>query len=209
MGTPFTRVNDKGNDKGNDNTDINKLIVKQDISKISSKSTRKLNVLIYKLEDTISELNEATIAETHMHDDEIEYNQMFIELLKHEINRIFEKICKLFDNPIKNKHTIICIFETLKTRDLQYGPMKVKLYDMERSEEKTSHIQHFDRFVDGYYRFMNEVVIPRKREYIASIINTLQTETILVDDNICDILSFLKKPDMITKHSVDTMVYQL
>lgn len=86
--------------------------------------------------------------------------------------------------------------------------MKVKLYDMERSEEKTSHIQHFDRFVDGYYRFMNEVVIPRKREYIASIINTLQTETILVDDNICDILSFLKKPDMITKHSVDTMVYQ-
>ena len=209
MVTPFTRVNDKGNDKGNDNTDINKLIVKQDISKISSKSTRKLNVLIYKLEDTISELNEATIAETHMHDDEIEYNQMFIELLKHEINRIFEKICKLFDNPIKNKHTIICIFETLKTRDLQYGPMKVKLYDMERSEEKTSHIQHFDRFVDGYYRFMNEVVIPRKREYIASIINTLQTETILVDDNICDILSFLKKPDMITKHSVDTMVYQL
>ena len=205
MVTPFTRVNDKGND----NTDINKLIVKQDISKISSKSTRKLNVLIYKLEDTISELNEATIAETHMHDDEIEYNQMFIELLKHEINRIFEKICKLFDNPIKNKHTIICIFETLKTRDLQYGPMKVKLYDMERSEEKTSHIQHFDRFVDGYYRFMNEVVIPRKREYIASIINTLQTETILVDDNICDILSFLKKPDMITKHSVDTMVYQL
>ena len=208
MVTPFTRVNDKGNDKGNDNTDINKLIVKQDISKISSKSTRKLNVLIYKLEDTISELNEATIAETHMHDDEIEYNQMFIELLKHEINRIFETICKLFDNPIKNKHTIICIFETLKTRDLQYGPMKVKLYDMERSEEKTSHIQHFDRFVDGYYRFMNEVVIPRKREYIASIINTLQTETILVDDNICDILSFLKKPDMITKHSVDTMVYQ-
>ena len=205
MVTPFTRVNDKGND----NTDINKLIVKQDISKISSKSTRKLNVLIYKLEDTISELNEATIAETHMHDDEIEYNQMFIELLKHEINRIFEKICKLFDNPIKNKHTIICIFETLKTRDLQYGPMKVKLYDMERSEEKTSHIKHFDRFVDGYYRFMNEVVIPRKREYIASIINTLQTETILVDDNICDILSFLKKPDMITKHSVDTMVYQL
>ena len=205
MVTPFTRVNDKGND----NTDINKLIVKQDISKISSKSTRKLNVLIYKLEDTISELNEATIAETHMHDDEIEYNQMFIELLKHEINRIFEKMCKLFDNPIKNKHTIICIFETLKTRDLQYGPMKVKLYDMERSEEKTSHIQHFDRFVDGYYRFMNEVVIPRKREYIASIINTLQTETILVDDNICDILSFLKKPDMITKHSVDTMVYQL
>ena len=209
MVTPFTRVNDKGNDKGNDNTDINKLIVKQDISKISTKSTRKINVLIYKLEDTISELNEATIAETHMHDDEIEYNQMFIELLKHEINRIFEKICKLFDNPIKNKHTIICIFETLKTRDLQYGPMKVKLYDMERSEEKTSHIQHFDRFVDGYYRFMNEVVIPRKREYIASIINTLQTETILVDDNICDILSFLKKPDMITKHSVDTMVYQL
>ena len=205
MVTPFTRVNDKGND----NTDINKLIVKQDISKISTKSTRKINVLIYKLEDTISELNEATIAETHMHDDEIEYNQMFIELLKHEINRIFEKICKLFDNPIKNKHTIICIFETLKTRDLQYGPMKVKLYDMERSEEKTSHIQHFDRFVDGYYRFMNEVVIPRKREYIASIINTLQTETILVDDNICDILSFLKKPDMITKHSVDTMVYQL
>lgn len=206
MVTPLTRVNDKGNDK--DNIDITKLIVKQDISKISTKSTRKINVLIHKLEDTISELNEATIAGTRLHDDEIEYNQMFIELLKHEINRIFEKICKLFDNPIKNKHTIICIFETLKTRDLQYGPMKVKLYDMERSEEKTSHIQHFDRFVDGYYRFMNEVVIPRKREYIASIINTLQTETILVDDNICDILSFLKKPDMITKHSVDTMVYQ-
>jgi hypothetical protein len=165
-------------------------------------------MLIHKLEDTISELNEATIAETHMHDDEIEYNQMFIELLKHEINRIFETICKLFNNPIKNKHTILCIFEILKTRDLQYGPMKLKLYDTECSEEKSSHIQHFDRFVDGYYRFMNEVVIPRKREYIASVINILQTETILVDDNICDILSFLNKHDMITRHSVDTMVYQ-
>ena len=204
MGTPFTRVNGKGND----NVDITKLIVKQDISKISTKSTTKINLLIYKLEDTISELNEATIAETHMHDDEIEYNQMFIELLKHEINRIFETMCKLFKNPIKNKHTILCVFEILKTRDLQYGPMKVKLYDRECSEEKSSHIQHFDRFVDGYYRFMNEVVIPRKLEYIASIIDTLQTETILVDDNICEILSFLNKHDMITRHSVDTMVYQ-
>jgi len=200
MGTPFTRVNG--------NIDINKLIVNQDISKISTKSTRKINVLIHKLEDTISELNEATIAETHMHDDEIEYNQMFIELLKHEVNRIFETMCKLFNNPIKNKHTILCDIEILKTRNLQYGPMKVKLYDMECNEEKSSHIQHFDRFVDGYYRFMNEVVIPRKREYIASIINTLQTETILVDDNICDILSFLNKHNMITKHSIDTMVYQ-
>ena len=200
MGTPFTTLNGK--------TDITKLIVNQDISKISTKSTRKINMLIHKLEDTISELNEAIIAETHMHDDEIEYNQMFIELLKHEINRIFETICKLFNNPIKNKHTILCIFEILKTRDLQYGPMKVKLYDTECSEEKTSHIQNFDRFVDGYYRFMNEVVIPRKREYIASIINILQTETILVDDNICDILSFLNKHDIITRHSVDTMVYQ-
>jgi hypothetical protein len=204
MGTPFTRLNGKGND----NTDITKLIVNQDISKISTKSTRKINVLIHKLEDTISELNEATIAETHMHDDEIEYNQMFIELLKHEINRIFETICKLFNNPIKNKHAILCIFEILKTRDLQYEPMKVKLYDTECNEEKSSHIQHFDRFVDGYYRFMNEVVIPRKREYIASIINILQTETNLVDDNICDILSFLNKHEMITRHSVDTMVYQ-
>uniref|UniRef100_A0A6C0E5Z4 Uncharacterized protein n=1 Tax=viral metagenome TaxID=1070528 RepID=A0A6C0E5Z4_9ZZZZ len=200
MGTPLTRLNGK--------TEITKLIVNQDISKISTKSTRKINVLIHKLEDTISELNEATIAETHMHDDEIEYNQMFIELLKHEINRIFETICKLFNNPMKNKHTILCIFEILKTRDLQYGPMKVKLYDTECSEEKSSHIQHFDRFVDGYYKFMNEFVIPRKRDYIASIINILQTETILVDDNICDILSFLNKHDMITKHSIDTMVYQ-
>ena len=200
MGTPLTRLND--------NIDITKLIVKQDISKISSKSTTKIDLLIYKLEYTIGQLNEATIDETHMHNDEIEYNQMFIELLKHEINRIFEKICKLFNNPIKNKHTILCVFEILKTQDLQYGPMNVKLYDTECNKKKSSHIQHFDRFVDGYYRFMKEVIIPRKREYIASIIDTLQTETILVDDNICEILSFLNKPDMITKHSVDTMVYK-
>lgn len=199
MGTPFTSLNG--------NTDINKLITQEENLKISIKSTKKINILIHKLEDTISELNEATIAETHMHDDEIEYNQMFIELLKHEVNRILETMCKLFKNPIKNKHTILCVFEILKTRNLQYGQMKVKLYDMDCNEEKSSHIQHFDRFVDGYYRFMNEVVIPRKREYIASIIDTLQTETILVDDNICDILSFLKH-DMITRHSVDTMVYQ-
>lgn len=200
MGTHLTKENEI-----NDNI---KLITHKDILKISTKSTRNINVLIHKLEDTISELNEATIAETHMHDDEIEYNQMFIELLKHEINRIFETMCKLFKNPIKNKHTILCVFEILKTRDLQYSPMKIKLYDTECSEEKSSHIQHFDMFVDGYYRFMNEVVIPRKREYISNIIDTLQTETILVDDNICDILSFLNKHDMITKHSVDTMVYK-
>ena len=199
MGTPFTSLNG--------NTDINKLITQEENLKISIKSKKKINILLHKLEDTISELNEATIAETHIHDDEIEYNQMFIELLKHEVNRIFETMCKLFKNPIKNKHAILCVFEILKTRNLQYGPMKNKLYDMECSEEKSSNIQHFDRFVDGYYRFMNEFVIPRKRVYIASIINTLQTETILVDDNICEILSFLKH-DMITRHSVDTMVYQ-
>ena len=44
MGTPFTRVNGKGND----NVDITKLIVKQDISKISTKSTTMINLLRYK-----------------------------------------------------------------------------------------------------------------------------------------------------------------
>jgi hypothetical protein len=102
MGTPFTTLNG--------NTDITKLIVNQDISKISTKSTRKINMLIHKLEDTISELNEATIAETHMHDDEIEYNQMFIELLKHEINRIFETICKLFNNCVLMYYLHILVY---------------------------------------------------------------------------------------------------
>ena len=200
MGTPQARQYN--------NNDISKLIVKEDISKISSKSSKKISMLVHRLEDTISELNEATIAQNHMHDDEIEYNQMFIELLKHEINRIFEEVCKLFNNPKKNKHAIIYIFDILKTRNIEYSPIKTKLYDMECNEEKSSHLQHFDIFVDEYYRFLNNVVIPRKREYIASIIDTLQTQTILVDDNICDILSFLNRADMITKHSVDTMVYQ-
>ena len=200
MGTPQARQYN--------NNDISKLIVKEDISKISTKTTKKISMLVHRLEDTISELNEATIAQNHMHDDEIEYNQMFIELLKHEINRIFEQVCKLFNNPTKNKHALIYIFDILKKRNIEYSPIKTKLYDMECNEEKSSHLQHFDIFVDEYYRFLNNVVIPRKREYIASIIDTLQTQTILVDDNICDILSFLNKTDMITKHSVDTMVYQ-
>jgi hypothetical protein len=200
MGTPQARQCN--------NNDISKLIVKQDISNISTKTTKKISMLVHRLEDTISELNEATIAQNHMHDDEIEYNQMFIELLKHEINRIFEQICKLFKNPNKNKNEIMYIFDILKKRNIEYSPIKTKLYDMECNEEKSSHLQHFDIFVDEYYRFLNNVVIPRKREYIASIIDTLQTQTILVDDNICDILSFLNKTDMITKHSVDTMVYQ-
>jgi len=190
------------------NNDISKLIGNEDILKISSKSSKKISMLVNRLEDTISELNEATIAQNHMHDDEIEYNQMFIELLKHEVNRIFENACKLFNNPIKNKHTILCIFEILKTRNIEYSPMKTKLYDMECNEEKTSHLKYYDIFVDEYYKFINNVVIPRKREYMGSIIDTLQTQTILVDDNICDILSFLNRADMITRHSVDTMVYQ-
>jgi hypothetical protein len=190
------------------NNDISKLIRNEDILKISSKSSKKISILVNRLEDTISELNEATIARHHMHDDEIEYNQMFIELLKHEVNRIFENVCKLFNNPIKNKHTILCIFEILKTRNIEYSPMKTKLYDMDCNEEKTSHLQYYDIFVDEYYKFINKVVIPRKLEYIATIIDTLQTQTILVDDNICDILSFLNRADMITRHSVDTMVYQ-
>jgi hypothetical protein len=190
------------------NNDISKLIGNEDILKISSKSSKKISMLVNRLEDTISELNEATIAQNHMHDDEIEYNQMFIELLKHEVNRIFENACKLFNNPIKNKHTILCIFEILKTRNIEYSPMKTKLYDMECNEEKTSHLKYYDIFVDEYYKFINNVVIPRKREYMGSIIDTLQTQTILVDDNICDILSFLNRTDMITRHSVDTMVYQ-
>ena len=190
------------------NNDISKLIRNEDILKISSKSSKKISMLVNRLEDTISELNEATIAQNHMHDDEIEYNQMFIELLKHEVNRIFENACKLFNNPIKNKHTILCIFEILKTRNIEYSPMKTKLYDMECNEEKTSHLKYYDIFVDEYYKFINNVVIPRKREYMGSIIDTLQTQTILVDDNICDILSFLNRADMITRHSVDTMVYQ-
>lgn len=189
------------------NNDISKLTGKEDISKIY-KSSKKISMLVNRLEDTISELNEATIAQNHMHDDEIEYNQMFIELLKHEVNRIFEQVCKLFNNPKKNKHEIMYIFDILKKRNIEYSPIKTKLYDMECNEEKSSQLQHFDIFVDEYYRFLNNVVIPRKREYIASIIDTLQTQTILVDDNICDILSFLNPTDMITRHSVDTMVYQ-
>jgi hypothetical protein len=200
MGTPQARQCN--------NDDISKLIVKQYISNISTKTTKKISMLVHRLEDTISELNESTIAQNHMHDDEIEYNQMFIELLKHEINRIFEQVCKLFNNPKKNKTEIMYIFDILKKCNIEYSPIKTKLYDTECNEEKSSHLQHFDIFVDEYYRFLNNVVIPRKREYIASIIDTLQTQTILVDDNICDILSFLNKTDMITKHSVDTMVYQ-
>ena len=129
-----------------------------DISKMSKKNMKKIKILVYQMEDSISEINVVVKAQRHMPDDENENNEMIIELMKDEINRIFGKICKLFDNPTKNKHAILYIFDLLKRNNFKYSPMKTKLYDTECIEEKSSHIQHFDRFVDGYYRFMNEVV---------------------------------------------------
>lgn len=55
--------------------------------------------------------------------------------------------------------------------------------------------------------FMEEIVKPYHINMIHETSSVLKSETLISDDNICDILSYLTDESIITKREVDTFVY--
>lgn len=54
---------------------------------------------------------------------------------------------------------------------------------------------------------MEEIVKPYHINMIHETSSVLKSETLISDDNICDILSYLTDESIITKREVDTFVY--
>jgi hypothetical protein len=55
--------------------------------------------------------------------------------------------------------------------------------------------------------YIEEIVRPYHINMIHETASVLKSETLISDDNICDILSYLTDESIITKHEVDTFVY--
>ena len=58
-----------------------------------------------------------------------------------------------------------------------------------------------------YEYYINQIVKPYRLSLISESICVIKDKTPIVDDNICDILSYLNDEKFITKHQVDTIVY--
>jgi hypothetical protein len=175
-------------------------------NKLSRKTIIEHNRNINQIRETIDELTEAILAQSILvEEDELTYNQMFIDLLKKEINGVFWKLCFMFHNRKKYKRDIMYVFDVLKKYKFSYAPIRSRI-ENETHEIDMIDMPDFHRFVRLYYNFLNDTIIPQKKEYFSLVINCLQ-QTSIVDDTICEILSYVNKPEMITRKEVDTMVY--
>ena len=68
----------------------------------------------------------------------------------------------------------------------------------------------FTRFYHLYNRhYINNVVKPYNKSLILEAIYVIKNNTPIVDDNICDILSFLNDEKYFKKHQVDSEIYDM
>ena len=56
--------------------------------------------------------------------------------------------------------------------------------------------------------YINNIVKPYRLSVMRESISVIKNKTPIVDDNICDILSYLNDEKFITKHQVDTFIYR-
>lgn len=66
-----------------------------------------------------------------------------------------------------------------------------------------------DVFYHYYEKYITHIVKPYNLSLILEAIYVIKDKTPIVDDNICDILSFLNDETHFTKHQVDTEIYSI
>ena len=114
----------------------------------------------------------------------------------------------------KNLTQVICLVKTGRLNDPKYHSDVEKLYKCVKQYDNRwfyvdapLQIKWFCHLYDNHY--IRQVVKPYKKSLILETIYVIKDKTPIVDDNICDILSFLNDEKHFTKHQVDTEIYAI
>ena len=123
-----------------------------------------------------------------------------IDAINDKINKHLRQVIRLVKtgqlNDIKYHSDVANLYRTIKQYDNRWfyidAPLQIKmfchLYD-------TKYIPH--------------VVKPYNKSLIIEAMYVIKNKTPMVDDNICDILSFLNDETYFTKHQVDSEIYSI
>jgi hypothetical protein len=98
--------------------------------------------------------------------------------------------------------------------DPEYHTEVAKLYGLIKHHEflwlYTEAPSQFSSFYHIYEnQYIKNVVKPYHKSLILEAIYAIKDNTPIVDDNICDILSFLNDESYFTKHQVDSEIYDI
>jgi hypothetical protein len=114
----------------------------------------------------------------------------------------------------KNLRRVIHLIKTGQLNDPKYHADVANLYKVIKQYDNRwvyvdapPQIEVFYHFYDNQY--IKHIVKPYNLSLILEAIYVIKDNTPIVDDNICDILSFLNDEKYFTKHQVDTEIYDL
>ncbi len=114
----------------------------------------------------------------------------------------------------KNLRQVISLVKTGQLNDPKFYTQVANLYKAIKQYDGRWHYVNappqfrvFYHFYDTQY--ITQVVKPYNLSLIMESIYVIKDKTPIVDDNICDILSFLNDETHFTKHQVDTEIYAI
>jgi hypothetical protein len=117
---------------------------------------------------------------------------------------IMTSITKL-DNLTTQVNSLI---QNKQLNEFKYHQDVTILYNRLKQYDTYNFISYkFANFYGVYDWYITHVVNPYTISLIRETINVLKDQTPIVDDNICDILSFLNDEKLMTKHQVDSEIY--
>ena len=123
-----------------------------------------------------------------------------INTIKFDIDKNLRRVIKLIKTGLLNDpkyHSDVAnLCKVIKQYDNQWFYV-----------EPPPHIMVFYDFYDTQY--ITHIVKPYNLSLILEAIYVIKDNTPIVDDNICDILSFLNDETHFTKHQVDTEIYAI
>jgi hypothetical protein len=133
-------------------------------------------------------------------DNPLDYWMEIIDTSQTRIKRIMRKINSLIKNGLLNDskyHTEVAnLYAVIKQHDYLW------LYN-----ENPPQFTRFHNLYTNHY--IKNVVKPYNKSLILEAIYVIKDNTPIVDDNICDILSFLNDEKYFKKHQVDSEIYDM
>jgi hypothetical protein len=129
--------------------------------------------------------------------------------LDNEAVEIIEANTTKIDNKIR---IVIHLIKSGQLNDHKYHTDVAKLYEVVKNSEKimifgSSQITVFCHLYINHY--IINVVKPYNLSLLIEAIYVIKNKTPIVDDNICDILTFLNDETYFTKHQVDSEIYSI
>lgn len=146
-------------------------------------------------------------AEFHLHeegfgtDDEDEHDYFMdggyifqIEVSERGINKMVRQVNSLIKNGCLN--------------DVIYHNDVAKLYGI-LTDDSVKHLQQVKSFYNLYNNHYKKVVKAYHKSLLLEAIWVIKDNTPIVNDNICDILSFLNDEKYFSKHQIDDEIYEI